>query len=85
MDMWQMMNQMMGAWGTGMMLLNYLTGLLLFGLLVLAIVAAVRWAFGPGMQGSLSPRESALDMLKKRYARGELTKEEFEATRRDIA
>lgn len=83
MDMWQMMNQMMGGWGTGMMLLNYLTGLLLFGLLVLAIVAAVRWAFGPGMQGSL--RESALDMLKKRYARGELTQEEFEATKRDIA
>ncbi len=33
---------------------------------------------------NLPPAESALDILKKRYARGEITKEQFDAMRRDL-
>ena len=33
---------------------------------------------------SLPPTESALDILKKRYARGEITKEQFDEIRRDL-
>lgn len=36
---------------------------------------------GPGVSGG----ESALDILKRRYARGEITKEQFEQMRRDVA
>jgi putative membrane protein len=39
---------------------------------------------GIGQQGSKS-EESALDVLKKRYARGEVSKEEFEEKKRHIA
>ncbi len=33
---------------------------------------------------NLPPTESALDILKKRYAHGEITKEQFEEMRRDL-
>ncbi|MDE3056790.1 MAG: SHOCT domain-containing protein [Bacteroidota bacterium] len=47
-----------------------------------AIVFVVKWASN---QKSGSPEEdSALEMLKKRYVRGEISKEEFENKKRDI-
>jgi len=39
-----------------------------------------RWGEPPG-----PPGESALDILKRRYARGEITREQFEQMRRDVA
>ncbi|MFQ5961192.1 MAG: SHOCT domain-containing protein [Candidatus Methylomirabilales bacterium] len=84
MDMMRMMSQV-GSWGIAMMLLNFLVGLLLLGLFILGIVAGAQWLLGRRTHGTQTPEESALDILKKRYARGELTKEEFEAKKRDIA
>ncbi len=85
MDMMQMMNQVMGTWGTGMMLVNFLTGLLFLALLIMGIVAGVKWLTGQAQGQRQSTGNSPIDILKKRYARGELTKEGFEAKKRDIA
>ncbi len=85
MDMMQMMAQMIGTWGTGMMLVNFLTGLLFLALLIMGIVAGVKWLTGQAQGQRQSTGNSPIDILKKRYARGELTKEEFEAKRRGIA
>ena len=68
---------MMGAWGILMML-----GMLMFwGLVIAGIVLGIRWLV---RQGSGSGPDAALDILRQRYARGEISKEEFEAKKRDL-
>lgn len=47
-------------------------------LVIVGIVALVRAATRGGQS------ESALDILRKRYAAGELTKEQFEQMKRDL-
>jgi len=87
---WGMGPWMMGgAWG-------WIGGIFMmfFWILVLiAVVLLIRWlvtaggnrtSVSHGPQTPHSSVESALDILKKRYARGEITKEQFELMRRDL-
>jgi putative membrane protein len=62
-------------------------------LLLVVLILAVRWAvsgFGPREGGAASGTrgdsalESPEDVLKKRYARGEISRDEFEVKRRDL-
>ncbi len=68
---------MWGAWGLGMMLMM----LVFWGLVIAGIVLAIRWLAG---QGERSRSDRALDILRERYARGEINKDEFEAKQRDL-
>ena len=81
-----MMNGMMN--GMGMMVwgvFSFLLGLLLIFLFVVAAVAAVKWIWGQKTPWAWTSQESALDILKQRYARGEISKEEFERIKNDLA
>jgi len=53
--------------------------LIVLGLLIYFFVQS-RKADGPASTG----HESAMDILKKRYAGGEITKEEFDRVRKDL-
>lgn len=68
---------MWGAWGIGMMLMM----LLLWGLVITGIVLAIRWLV---QQGGEPRSDAALEILRQRYARGEINREEFEARKRDL-
>lgn len=71
------MSWMWGTWGLGMMVMM----LVFWGLVITGIVLAIRWLAG---QGEKSRSDRALDILRERYARGEINKDEFEAKQRDL-
>jgi putative membrane protein len=78
---------MMDGMGTGMMiwgLLSMLLGLVILFLFILAAAYGVKWVWR--QQGSSTTRagESASDLLKKRYANGEISREEFERIKKEI-
>jgi putative membrane protein len=82
---------MMGGYGFGGMLFGGLL-MLAFWVLVIAgviwlVVMLTRGASASASRANIgvSPTgQTSLDILKARYAKGEITKEQFEAMRRDL-
>ena len=72
-----MMSGIMSFW----MILN----ILFWILFIVGFIVLIFWIFNKTKGSWLkSEEESALDILKKRYARGEINKEEFEERKRDL-
>lgn len=79
---------MMDGMGTmGMMvwgLLSLLTSLVVLFLFILAAAYGVKWVWGQGSSSTTAHGESALDLVKKRFAKGEISREEFERIKKEI-
>ncbi len=89
----EMMAQMMcGAWGSWWALMMGLAGLLWL-LVLIAIVAAVVWLVRAGSSRGEGARllpgrpatDAPLDILRRRYAAGELSRDEFDRMKRELA
>ncbi|MEJ2637750.1 MAG: SHOCT domain-containing protein [Calditrichia bacterium] len=73
---------MMGGFGMGF---GWIFGILLIGLVIWAVTGfAGGRTFQTGGNGHISSGESPLDVLKKRYARGEISREQYEEMKRDL-
>jgi len=85
-------NDNYGMMGYGMMGYGFLpfswTGfilmLLFWALVIVIIVTAVKWIMASLNYEKYKSYNSAIDILKERYARGEINKEEFEDKKKDL-
>lgn len=74
----------MGWWG-GWGVFGAVTMLLWWALLIVGIAVLIKWLLG-GLRRPAGPApDRALEVLRERYARGEIDKEEFDQRKRDLA
>jgi len=71
-----------GGWGAGF---GWIFMILFWALIVLAIVAIVKWLMGTSGGTGSPPPKSARQILDERYARGEIDQDEYERKKRDLA
>ena len=63
--------------GLGMMAMMFL----FWVIFIVGLIVAIRWLIGKGREQST---DSALEILRQRYARGEINKDEYEARKKDL-
>jgi putative membrane protein len=73
---------MMGGFGWGWFMPVIM--IVFWGLVIWGIVALVRGVSSQSNAGSYTSAESALEILNRRYARGEITKQEYEERKKDL-
>ncbi|MHB0912099.1 MAG: SHOCT domain-containing protein [Armatimonadota bacterium] len=70
------------GWGAGPLgWIGMLIGLIVWLLILGGLVYLVVWL----IRRFAAPHESALDVLSKRYARGEIDREEYERMKRELS
>lgn len=82
--MWGEMMAYMGGYGWGHMLFGGLMMVLFWGAALALAVLLVRGLTRNRGETLSQQRPTALDILKERYARGEIGQQEYEQRRRDL-
>jgi putative membrane protein len=72
-----------GGWGGGMML-GWIIGLVVLVLLILLVVRLTAGTSTAAGRGSPGSEESAQEILKQRYARGEIDEQQYRQMRDEL-
>jgi putative membrane protein len=72
-----------GPWGWGWMVGGWIMMLVFWGLLIAGVVVLVRALTNRNVFGQPG-HNSALEILRRRYASGEITKDQFEEMKRTL-
>lgn len=51
---------------------------------LVGLIFLIKWIVQQNRQGEQRPKENSLEILKKRYARGEIDRAEFEQKKKDL-
>ncbi|MFZ0456056.1 MAG: SHOCT domain-containing protein [Ignavibacteriaceae bacterium] len=79
-----MMNGM-GSFGLGGMGFGLIIWLILIGVLIWGIIAFINYTKNHNNSHFPGINEGSLDILKKRYVKGEITKEQFNSIKNEIS
>jgi putative membrane protein len=85
-DNWHMGPGMMGDWGMGGFGMIFMM-ILFWGLVIFGVIALIRWLIqstGGRSHSGAGTGPDAMDILKKRYAKGEIARDEFETMKKEI-
>jgi putative membrane protein len=74
---WEMHPMWWWGWSIGMMAMMFL----FWALVIVGLIVGIRWLLGKGKE---EKSDSAIEILRQRYARGEINKDEFEAKKKDL-
>ncbi len=74
----------MGWWGAARSPWGALLSLVFWLLIIVGLGLVVGWALRQAFPSTPGGGRQPLDILKERYARGELTREQYEQMRRDL-
>lgn len=77
-----------GGWGILGLIFAIALWVAFWAIVIVAVVALVRWLYMRIFKGELwlfGRKETSEEILKLRYAKGEITKEQYEAMRKEIA
>jgi putative membrane protein len=84
-DGWGMGPGMMGNWGMGWFGMIFM--MIFWVLVIVGLVFLIKWLIQTSSSGKAAQQTGsrAVEILKERYARGEIDKAEFESKKRDLS
>ncbi|HZD41122.1 MAG TPA: SHOCT domain-containing protein [Terriglobales bacterium] len=79
-----MMSGAMGGFGMGFGILGFFIMILFWGLIIAGIVFAVRWIMSSGTLKPSGEHDAPVEILKRRYAKGEIDRQEFVTRKQEL-
>ena len=84
--MWGWPNMMGGFFGGTMGWISMILGFIFFILIIIGVVFLIVWIVKRATHSGIEDKtgSKALEVLKERYAKGEITKEQYENMKKDL-